>query len=44
MMDAFQTFGFDYVYHYAAVVGVKRTLENPVLVLDDLQGISHENH
>jgi len=35
----FQTFGFDYVYHYAAVVGVKRTLENPVLVLDDLQGI-----
>ena len=35
----FQTFGFDYVFHYAAVVGVKRTLENPVLVLDDLQGI-----
>ena len=35
----FQTFGFDYVFHYAAVVGVKRTLDNPVLVLDDLQGI-----
>lgn len=35
----FQTFGFDYVYHYAAVVGVKRTLENPVMVLDDLRGI-----
>jgi nucleoside-diphosphate-sugar epimerase len=35
----FQTFGFDYVYHYAAVVGVKRTLDNPVLVLNDLQGI-----
>ncbi len=35
----FQTFGFDYVFHYAAVVGVKRTLENPVLVLNDLQGI-----
>lgn len=35
----FQTFGFDYVYHYAAVVGVKRTLDNPVMVLDDLQGI-----
>jgi UDP-glucuronate decarboxylase len=34
-----QTFGFDYVFHYAAVVGVKRTLENPVMVLDDLQGI-----
>ncbi len=30
---------FDYVFHYAAVVGVKRTLENPVMVLNDLQGI-----
>jgi UDP-glucuronate decarboxylase len=35
----FQTFGFDFVFHYAAVVGVKRTLDNPVLVLEDLQGI-----
>ena len=35
----FQTFGFDYVFHYAAVVGVKRTLENPVMVLDDMLGI-----
>jgi UDP-glucose 4-epimerase len=30
---------FDYVFHYAAVVGVKRTTENPVMVLNDLQGI-----
>lgn len=30
---------FDYVFHYAAVVGVRRTLENPVLVLRDLDGI-----
>jgi UDP-glucose 4-epimerase len=30
---------FDYVFHYAAVVGVLRTLENPVMVLDDIQGI-----
>jgi UDP-glucose 4-epimerase len=30
---------FDYVFHYAAVVGVKRTLESPIMVLDDLQGI-----
>lgn len=30
---------FDYVFHYAAVVGVKRTLENPVSVLNDIQGI-----
>ncbi len=31
--------GFDYVFHYAAVVGVKRTLANPVMVLNDIQGI-----
>jgi nucleoside-diphosphate-sugar epimerase len=35
----FLAFHFDYVFHYAAVVGVKRTLENPVMVLDDIQGI-----
>jgi nucleoside-diphosphate-sugar epimerase len=29
---------FEYVFHYAAVVGVQRTLDNPVLVLSDLQG------
>ncbi|MCB9170760.1 MAG: NAD-dependent epimerase/dehydratase family protein [Flavobacteriales bacterium] len=30
---------FEYVFHYAAVVGVKRTIENPVLVLRDVEGI-----
>lgn len=35
----FFNFKFDYVFHYAAVVGVKRTLENPVMVLDDLTGL-----
>ena len=35
----FLAFRFDYVFHYAAVVGVKRTLENPVMVLEDIQGI-----
>ncbi len=30
--------GFDYVYHYAAVVGVQRTLLNPVSVLRDIDG------
>jgi UDP-glucose 4-epimerase len=35
----FYRFRFDYVFHYAAVVGVERTLENPVLVLDDLTGL-----
>jgi len=35
----FLAFRFDYIFHYAAVVGVKRTLDNPVMVLDDLKGI-----
>jgi len=30
---------FDFVFHYAAVVGVKRTIENPLLVLKDIDGI-----
>jgi len=34
-------FRFDYIFHYAAVVGVKRTLDNPVMVLNDIQGIKN---
>lgn len=37
----FYTYSFDYVFHYAATVGVSRTLENPVKVLNDLSGIKH---
>lgn len=33
--------GFDVVYHYAAVVGVERTLKNPVKVLSDIDGIKN---
>lgn len=32
---------FDYVFHYAAIVGVKRTLENPISVLQDIDGLKH---
>jgi len=32
---------FDYVFHYAALVGVIRTLENPVWVLKDIDGIKN---
>lgn len=32
---------FEYVFHYAAVVGVRRTLENPIMVLEDLEGIKN---
>jgi UDP-glucuronate decarboxylase len=32
---------FDFVFHYAALVGVKRTLDNPIMVLDDIDGIKN---
>lgn len=32
---------FDFVFHYAAVVGVKRTLDHPRMVLDDIKGIEN---
>jgi UDP-glucose 4-epimerase len=32
---------FDYVYHYAAIVGVQRTQENPLAVLKDIDGIKN---
>jgi len=32
---------FDYVFHYAAVVGVNRTQENPIMVLNDIDGIKN---
>ena len=32
---------FDYVFHFAAVVGVQRTLANPLLVLHDIEGIKN---
>lgn len=35
----FHAYRFDYVFHYAATVGVLRTLNNPVMVLNDINGI-----
>lgn len=35
------SYAFDYVFHYAAVVGVQRTLDNPVMVLKDIDGIEN---
>lgn len=37
--DIFARYSFDYVFHYAAIVGVQRTLANPILVLNDIIGI-----
>ncbi|MCB9192409.1 MAG: NAD-dependent epimerase/dehydratase family protein [Flavobacteriales bacterium] len=39
--SVFYAYTFDYVFHYAAVVGVKRTLQNPVMVLADITGIDN---
>lgn len=33
--------GFDCVFHYAALVGVRRTLQNPMRVLEDIDGIKN---
>jgi UDP-glucuronate decarboxylase len=35
------SYSFDYVFHYAAVVGVQRTLNNPALVLRDIEGLKN---
>ena len=37
----FAAFNPNYVFHYAATVGVSRTLNNPMMVLADLEGIKH---
>ncbi|WP_339921204.1 NAD-dependent epimerase/dehydratase family protein [uncultured Flavobacterium sp.] len=41
IVPIFGRYNFDYVFHYAALVGVQRTLENPMLVLDDIEGIKN---
>ena len=35
------SYKFDYVFHYAAVVGVIRTLQHPISVLEDIEGIKN---
>lgn len=37
--SVFYAYRFDHVFHYAATVGVKRTTDNPVMVLRDIDGI-----
>ena len=41
MVAIFGRYQFDYVFHYAALVGVQRTLNNPMLVLQDIEGIKN---
>jgi len=35
------SYNFDFVFHFAAVVGVIRTQENPIDVLNDIEGIKN---
>ncbi|QDO94170.1 NAD-dependent epimerase/dehydratase family protein [Formosa sediminum] len=37
----FERFNINYVFHLAAMVGVKRTLANPLRVLQDIEGIKN---
>ncbi|WP_299522927.1 NAD-dependent epimerase/dehydratase family protein [Winogradskyella sp.] len=41
VVAVFGRYDFEYVFHYAAVVGVQRTLENPMAVLEDIEGIKN---
>ncbi|WP_376777071.1 NAD-dependent epimerase/dehydratase family protein [Flavobacterium covae] len=41
IVPIFGRYDFNYVFHYAAVVGVKRTLANPISVLEDIEGIKN---
>jgi UDP-glucuronate decarboxylase len=34
-------YSFDYIFHFAAVVGVQRTQDNPISVLNDIDGIKY---
>lgn len=39
LASIFQAWNFDFVFHYAAMVGVLRTLKSPIKVLEDIDGI-----
>lgn len=41
LYNVFYNFRPDYVYHYAACVGVERTLSNPFKVLSDIKGFEN---
>ena len=41
ILPVFGRHDFKYVFHYAALVGVKRTLEHPMSVLEDIEGIKN---
>lgn len=40
-LSLMKDFEFEYIFHYAAVVGVNRTIQNPKLVMDDIIGFQN---
>jgi UDP-glucose 4-epimerase len=41
MQEIMNNHDFEYIFHYASLVGVERTIENPLLVLDDINGLKN---
>ena len=41
LKKVFQKSSFNYIFHYAALVGVERTQKNPLKVLEDIEGIKN---
>ena len=41
LSEIMMSWKFDFVFHYAAVVGVQRTLANPLFVLNDVEGVKN---
>lgn len=41
LKSVFDQHPVDFVFHYAAILGVKRVMEEPLLVLDDIEGLRH---
>lgn len=41
LMQLLKGHKFDIIFHHAAVVGVKKTMEDPLLVLNDINGIKN---
>ncbi len=41
LTQVFEKYKIDYIFHYAAVLGVKRVIEDPLSVIPDVAGFNH---
>ena len=44
LISKLKNVNIDYIFHFAACVGVKRTIKNPMKVLDDIEGFKNIFH